>query len=587
MGCTRTAHLPGPRSTRWRCLAARVCTRPPQPSGRCRALLLCLCAALAIGGQPLLPSTAEAGSYDLFTCAQPNGAAAPVDGWASFSNNANMVVENNCGTAGYLTVGMFGRVAVPVGAEAGWTFLPPEGTSIRAARIHREYSNGDWQDTEYTTAFESLEAPYRFSRPFDTCVHSAPCSGTGLFMGRFSPENFVTVPSQDLQPERGGPVAGISLVAGCTSTQPTPGHCEGAQDPFATFAGISIAIITLEDDSPPKVAVTGGSLTVGDNLQGTQSLALTGSDTGSGIYQAVLEVDGRAVHSSTVDDNGGHCQNVGQTTDGRAAFLYAEPCKLQINNQYVTFDLSGIADGPHRISVIVTDAAGNDTTVLERDAIIGRGACNGTCDDQSALTPENRKLLKPITRSFRRSALALTGRLIDHTGAPASGARVELLQQASYTGARLVNVGTVTTNTAGQWAFKAPKGPSRLLRVAFRSHALDAGYAATLDYHERVLADVALGAPRRVRLGVPFDFRGVLLGGYVPPERNIVEMEIFFAGRWRTIETFRADRRGRFAYRYTFGTGAGSAYSFRATVPFSRAYPFLENSSRAVRVRVG
>ena len=78
------------------------------------------------------------------------------------------------------------------------------GTYIKAARIHREYENGDWQDTGYATAFESLEAPSRFSRPFDTCVHSAPCSETGLFMGRFSEANLLTVPSQALQPERGG-----------------------------------------------------------------------------------------------------------------------------------------------------------------------------------------------------------------------------------------------------------------------------------------------------------------------------------------------------------------------------------------------
>jgi hypothetical protein len=545
-----------------------------------------ICAVLALATPAVLPGTAQAGGYDLFTCAQPNGSAAPIDGWTSFSDNANMIAENNCGTGGLLSVGMLGRVAVPVGAEAGWTFLPPTGTYIKAARIHREYENGDWQDTGYATAFESLEAPSRFSRPFDTCVHSAPCSGTSLFMGRFSEANLLTVPSQALQPERGGAAATISLVAGCTTTQPGPYACEGAVDRFAGFAGIWMTTITLEDDTAPQVAVTGGSLTVGDNLQGVQSLALTGSDTGSGIYQAVLESDGRPVQSSTIDNNGGRCQNVGQTTDGRPAFLYAQPCKLQISDQYVTFDLSGIADGPHQISVVVTDAAGNETTVLDRDVIVGRGACNATCDDQSVIVPTDRKLLKPITHTYRHSALMLAGTLVDHTGAAVSGAHLELLQQASYTGARLVTIATTSTDAAGRWTFRVPKGPSRLLRVAFRSHALDPGYANWLDYHERVFAEVALGAPRRVHVGVPFDFRGVLVGGYIAPERNIVEMEIFFSGRWRTIETFRTNRSGRFDYRYTFGTGAGSSYSFRATVPYSRAYPFMANSSRPVRVGV-
>ena len=114
-----------------------------------------------------------------------------------------------------------------------------------------------------------------------------------------------------------------------------------------------------------------------------------------------------------------------------------------------------------------------------------------------------------------------------------------------------------------------------MLLVAWRSHALDAGYAAQLEYHESVFADIGLKAPRRVRVGVPFDFRGELAGGYIPPERSTIQMEIFFLGRWRTIETLRTNARGRFAYGYTFSTGAGSSYLFRAVIQYSRAYPFL------------
>jgi len=147
-------------------------------------------------------------------------------------------------------------------------------------------------------------------------------------------------------------------------------------------------------------------------------------------------------------------------------------------------------------------------------------------------------------------------------------------------------IATTTTNAAGEWTFVVPRGPSRVLLVAWRSHALDAGYAAQLEYHERVFADIGLKAPRRVRVGVPFDFRGELAGGYIPPERSTIQIEIFFSGRWRTIETLRTNSRGRFAYGYTFSTGAGSSYLFRAVIQYSRAYPFLAARSRPVRVRV-
>jgi len=315
---------------------------------------------------------------------------------------------------------------------------------------------------------------------------------------------------------------------------------------------------------------------------------MTGTDSGSGIYQAILEVDGKEAQSTTVDNNDGHCENVGQTTDGSPAFLYVAPCRLEVNDQYVSFNMGSISDGPHRLAVLVTDAAGNATTVLNREVIVGRGACNGTCGDQAKLAASDAKLLKPITRRYGRSGVRLSGVLREPTGSPVAGARLELLQQAAYTGAPIRAVASTTTNAAGQWTFVVSRGPSRSLLVVWRSHVLDAGYAAQLEYHERVYADIGLSARRSVPAGVPFTFRGELVGGYTPPERSVIQMEIFFLGRWRTIETLRTNARGRFAYRYTFSPEAATraSYLFRAVTQYSRTYPFLAAASRPVRVRV-
>jgi hypothetical protein len=501
-----------------------------------------------------------------------------------------MLAQNGCAEGGYLTAGMLGWIEVPVGAEAGWTFMPPAGTKIKQASLHWDYNNSDWQDTGAATAFESLEAPDRGSRPFKTCVHSAPCCCSGPFEGRVSNSNLVTVPEQDLETEQAadglpGPPASITMVTGCTSESSGGDHCDGAAS-FAAWAGMSAATITLEDNSPPLATVVGGSLTTGTELEGAQTLAITGTDTGSGIYQAILDVDGKEAQSTIIDSNGGHCQNIGQSTDGRPAFLYAQPCKLEVNDQYVSFNLTNIPDGLHKLTVLVTDATGNATTVLNREVIVGRGACNGTCNDQAKLAATDAKLLKPITRSYPHSGLRLSGTLREPTGAAVAGAHVELLQQAAYTGAPMRAIASTSTSATGEWAFAVPRGPSRVLLVAWRSHALDAGYAAQLEYHERVFADISLTAPRRVRVGVPFTFRGALVGGYIPPERSTIQMEILFDGRWRTIETLRTNARGRFAYGYTFSTGVGGSYLFRAVIQYSHAYPFLAARSRPVRIRV-
>ncbi len=553
------------------------------PAGRVGLLLTIV--ALLLAAPAIQPPTANAGTYDVFSCTQPDSAAAPIDGWTSFSNNPDMLAEDDCAQGRDLTAGMLGWVEVPVGAESGWTFLPPAGTQVKQATLYWDHDNADNVDTDGASAFESLEAPYRGALPFAACVHSKGCCCSTALV-KFSPETLVTVPTHDLEPEPGGPAPGITMTAGCTSEEGGEGHCDGGALEFAAFSGIAAATITLEDNSPPQVTVVGGSLTAGTELEGTQTLAITGTDSGSGIYKAILDVDGEEAQSTTVDNNGGHCEDVGQTTDGRPAFLYVVPCKLEVNDQYVSFNLADIPDGPHRLTVFVTDAAGNATTVFERDVVVGRGACNGTCDDQATIATSDAKLLKPLTRRYARSALTLSGTLREPTGSPVAGARLELRQQASYTGAPVRAIASTTTNAAGGWTFAVPRGPSRVLLVAWRSHALDVGYAARLEYHESVFADIGLKAPRRVRVGVPFSFRGELAGGYIPPERGTIQMEIFFLGRWRTIETLRTNVRGRFAYGYTFSTGAGSSYLFRASIRYSHAYPFLAATSRPVRVRV-
>ena len=548
------------------------------------ALLLTLLALLLTPGA-VQPSAVYAGTYDVFSCTQPDNAAAPIDGWTSFSNNPDMLAEDDCAQGRALTAGMLGWVEVPVAAEAGWTFLPPAGTTIKQATLHWAYGNADNEDTDGAGAFESLQAPYRGSLTFDTCVHSKGCCCTNALFN-LDPSDLITVPAHALEPERGGPAAGITMVAGCTSEEGGEGHCNGAADEFAAFSGMGAATITLEDDSPPQVTVIGGTLTTATELEGTQTLAINASDTGSGIYQAILVLDGKETQSMIVDNNGGHCENVGQTTDGRPAFLYTVPCTLEINDQYLSFNLSKISEGPHKLTVLVTDAAGNATTAFERDVVIGRGACNGTCDDHATLAAGDTAYLKPINRPYTKSALTLSGILHEPSGAYVAGAQLELLQQASYTGAPLVPIATTTTNPTGGWTFNVPKGPSRLLRVAWRSHALDAGYAAQLEYHENVLADIALKAPRRVRVGRLFGFRGSLAGGYIPPERSTIKIEIFYRGRWRTIETLRTNSQGRFTYAYAFSAGARGSYLFRASTQYSQAYPFLAGTSRPVHVKV-
>ncbi len=55
-------------------------------------------------------------------------------------------------------------------------------------------------------------------------------------------------------------------------------------------------------------------------------MAFSASDPSSGVYEALFSVDGQVVQSTALDEDGGRCKNVGQTTDGLPAFLYVQPC---------------------------------------------------------------------------------------------------------------------------------------------------------------------------------------------------------------------------------------------------------------------
>ena len=85
--------------------------------------------------------------------------------------------------------------------------------------------------------------------------------------------------------------------------------------------------------------------------------------------------------------------------------------------------------------------------------------------------------------------------------------------------------------------------------------------------------------------GAAVRLSGRLLGGRVPARGKTVELQAFERGRWRTFETARASRRGRFAARYTFSSSAaGRTFRLRARVRPDALYPFATGHSKVVRV---
>ncbi len=363
---------------------------------------------------------------------------------------------------------------------------------------------------------------------------------------------------------------------------------------------IKSATILLSNEAKPTAAGFAGTL-LNNPASGTASLSFTAHDEhGPGVYHATVQIDGHTMWSATPNLSEGKCVAHG-TYNGALKFHSLQPCP-QETEVHTEIQTSELAEGQHTLKVEIEDAAGNKATVYTGPITIdnqppvvtppivsvippSRGAPNGEPASEHATFTLAGRQPKAFTREQTRSAVVLAGRLTAPTGAPIKGAQVQLLQQVIGSAAA-IPIASATTRPDGTWTLKAPTGPSRLLRVAYYSHTLDSTPAATLDIHESVQGVLSMHAPHRARLGHALVFRGQLAGGYVPPGGESVQMEILYAGRWRTIEVLPTSSRGAWTYKYVFTLGVGTSYLFRAVTVPNGGYPFLSTHSKAVRVTV-
>ncbi len=483
--------------------------------------LLLMLAAMAWGGQ-----------YHVYSCSDPvTQAPLPADGWAKTPGSYEEFEEDNCALGGQLGALKANiRPAFP-NIFYSWTFSVPAGVEVVGAVLYREiFTNYKIQD--YWTSpednvgsprdvFEQCEVPgNRFGNSLEYCERGnvrkyEECSSAPCPVVPYAPADTLVVPADHL------PTHQIAFRLNCLAQ-----GCYG-------WELLHSADIVLEQRTGPTATATGGSLTNATTLKGEADVYITANDPVSGVFQAILQADGKTVAKQLIDSNGGRCNPYGEKPDGSYIFLYVLPCAQSVSNTDVHFSTAQIPEGPHQLSVLVSDAAGNTTLILSRSvtiensgqyvielqrrqqelALAARGACNAQCDDGAHLQMIDPKpTAVTFTRIYSRSARTLTGRLVNHAGAAMPGAQIELRQQASYPLARSALVATMRTDAKGQWAFRVPQGPSRTLVVGYRAYSKDATYATQVEYSERVPADVQLAGPRRARPGRGFTFRGRLLG---------------------------------------------------------------------------
>jgi hypothetical protein len=572
-------------------------SKPTQRTARFVVVVVGIAVAVA-AVSALSAASALAGLYHVYSCRTPSGESAPVDGWGGSAVGTESFALDTCAHPGGALIAALraDRKRTTNSDIATWAFEAPAGESLAGATLWRA---GDADGGATVSAFYQFwfAGPNNFNEPatiFGVCLAGSPCpNGVGNMSEPQANENRLVVPGQNL---------GAHLYMDASCVGGTGYECnEGEADPngYAAVVYLYAADLTLEQSAPPSATNVSGELASAATVAGTSDVAFDASDPGSGVYEAVFSVDGKVVQRTVIDEDGGRCRNVGQTTDGLPAFLYVQPCPASVSAD-VGFDTTAVANGEHHLVVSVIDAAGNAAAVLDRNITIDNPpAPGGVLAPGDAGGPNGTNASARVTlavgwlgttsarlASDYGRAHTIVGRLTAADGAPIEAAQVDVLATPDYAGARTAALPDVRTGAGGRFTLRVPTdSSSRTLRFAY-SNQLGAPPVATRTLALSVRAGVSLAiAPRTASVGRSIYFSGRLRGGPVPGGGKLLVLEARSpGGAWLEFDVIRSDARGRFHASYRFKFAGPVEYQFRVLCETEADYPFATGASPVVGV---
>lgn len=532
---------------------------------------------LAVAGA--LPSTAAAGQYEVHSCRLPGGEPIAAVGWlGQYGGGIWLQSDDTCVSGGALTAGLTGRAsyAHPQGAYSRWRLAAPAGTAIRRLRGHFAFRTAAGQDYgSPVVEAESDEGHGRFG--------IGPAASRGSRTAWNAPGNEHDTGTMT-------PTPGLRIGVLCAGGHATCPH----QGPETARADVFRAQVTFEDLTDPQVGATAGRLLEAGPHRGVEHVHLEASDTGSGVYRLIVELDGDEALRQVIDPNAGQCADAwpaGSDYD----FTSPVPCKLDVDGGE-TLDTRLLPDGEHRMRLLVEDAAGNRRVAA--GPIEGWEVRNAAppapspAPDGVAGTARARiELFFAAPRSARRRTTAavryprgvrLAGRLLTLRGRPIAGAR--LIVRRRRVGSRRIAHVAVRTRLDGRFGVRLGRAPSERIRVAYhppstRRPVLSRSLTRLSRAGVRVrVSRRALDTGERVVLS------GRLLGGRRPPRGVTVLAEVRLRAGWTLYARRRVARRDRFRASGRFGRPG--RYAFRVRVLRARGYPFEPSRSRTVGVTV-
>jgi hypothetical protein len=248
-----------------------------------------------------------------------------------------------------------------------------------------------------------------------------------------------------------------------------------------------------------------------------------------------------------------------------------------------------LPDGRYLIRAETRDRAGNvgDTASTGSGFVVGVPLKR----DTSLSVSFGMKSKPRVSRRNFDESVRIQGRLLHKDGRPLAGARLIIQQRFSVGSRREKSTVKTRTDGTGRFASSVRPGPSRTIKVTFPGNRIDRRAVSrelTLTMRDRVSFRIKPGVLRnggRVRMIGRIRGEGAL----EPARGKLMAIQYFDPSRsqWRPVEVLRANRHGRFTYRYRFRTiDYAQRIIFRAVSLPESGWPFSPSTSRSQSVIV-
>lgn len=234
------------------------------------------------------------------------------------------------------------------GTSAGWTFTAPAGTTITGISYERYIGQVFDPRNSWSPALRADGAIVLGETCLDTVSNGETCA--------------VGAPPGEAEPAVITGLSAHELSIGVVCQAPSGEECVTGATEHKVWAAMYGATVTIADPTPPTLSAPSGALwepgQAGGFHKGTESVIVSASDVGGGVASIVLSADGRPVETYTAPCN----------------FTFAQPCPSTTGPQTLTLPTTELSDGTHTLTLVATDAAGNQSTVASQEITVENSA---------------------------------------------------------------------------------------------------------------------------------------------------------------------------------------------------------------------